>query len=240
MRRATARSASSRRATARSRQDDSENPITPTEQVWSPQRPQPPRLRPTRARRQPAGPARAITLTRSLGTPIHILDFADDDPRVAVLRWITAGMGGVPRASCPAGHGGEASGCGPVLMLRFLKSVRPGKDHVVIGKVKPEEQLEIDRGVFKRLGDCAGSEIESAIRLIAQKRIASAWIAEQAAGPDQGELAIARTAGLAERRPRTPRRARPDPERSRGPSSGEPKAALRGSAYFEVWGPRGS
>jgi hypothetical protein len=58
--------------------------------------------------------------------------------------------------------------------------------------VNPEEQLEIDPGVFKRLGDCTGSEIESAIRLIAQKRIARAWIAEQAAGPDRGELTIAR------------------------------------------------
>src|SRR5436190_11057302 len=61
-----------------------------------------------------------------------------------------------------------------------------------MGEVNPEESLEIGRGVFKRLGDCTGSEIESAIRLIAQKRIARAWIAEQAAGPDRGELTIAR------------------------------------------------
>ena len=61
-----------------------------------------------------------------------------------------------------------------------------------MGEVNPEESLEVDRGVFKRLGDCTGSEIESAIRLIAQRRIDSAWIAEQAAGPDRGELTIAR------------------------------------------------
>ena len=61
-----------------------------------------------------------------------------------------------------------------------------------MGEVNPEEQLEIDRGVFKRLGDCTGSEIKSAIRLIAQKRIERAWIAERAAGPDRGELTIAR------------------------------------------------
>jgi hypothetical protein len=61
-----------------------------------------------------------------------------------------------------------------------------------MGEVNPEEQLEIGRGVFKRLGDCTGSEIEAAIRLIAQERIARAWVAEQAAGPDRGELTIAR------------------------------------------------
>ena len=61
-----------------------------------------------------------------------------------------------------------------------------------MGEVDPEEQLEIGPGVFKRLGDCTGSEIESAIRLIAQRRIDRAWIAEQAAGPDRGELATAR------------------------------------------------
>jgi hypothetical protein len=61
-----------------------------------------------------------------------------------------------------------------------------------MGEVNPEEQLEIGRGVFKRLGDRTGKEIESAIRLTAQKRIARAWIAEQAAGPDQGELTIGR------------------------------------------------
>jgi len=61
-----------------------------------------------------------------------------------------------------------------------------------MGEVNPDEQLEIGRGVFKRLGDCSGSEIESAIGLIAQRRIDSAWLAEQAAGPDRGELTIAR------------------------------------------------
>src|SRR5690348_12434297 len=61
-----------------------------------------------------------------------------------------------------------------------------------MGEVNPEESLEIGRGTFKRLGDCTGSEIESAIRLIAQKRIDRAWIAQQAAGTDRGELTIAR------------------------------------------------
>jgi hypothetical protein len=63
---------------------------------------------------------------------------------------------------------------------------------VAMGEVNPEEQLEIGRGVFKRLGECTGSEIESAIGLIAQRRIERAWIAEQAAGPARGELMIAR------------------------------------------------
>ena len=62
-----------------------------------------------------------------------------------------------------------------------------------MGEVNPEESLEIDRGVFKRLGDCTGADIESAIGLIAQRRIDRAWIAEQAAGPDRRDLtAIAR------------------------------------------------
>ena len=61
-----------------------------------------------------------------------------------------------------------------------------------MGEVNPEESLEIARGVFKRLGDCTGSEIESAIRLIAQRRIDRAWIAEQAEGSDRSELMIAR------------------------------------------------
>ena len=61
-----------------------------------------------------------------------------------------------------------------------------------MGEVNPEESLEIARGVFKRLGDCTGSDIESAIGLIAQKRIDRAWIAEQASGPDRSELTIAR------------------------------------------------
>ena len=61
-----------------------------------------------------------------------------------------------------------------------------------MGEVNPEESLEIGGGVFKRLGDCTGSEIESAIGLIAQRRIDRAWIAEQADGSDGGELTIAR------------------------------------------------
>lgn len=61
-----------------------------------------------------------------------------------------------------------------------------------MGDVNPEEQLEIGSGVFKRLGDCTGAEIESAIRVIVQKRIDSAWIAEQAAGPEKQQLMIAR------------------------------------------------
>jgi hypothetical protein len=67
-----------------------------------------------------------------------------------------------------------------------------GEDHVGMGEVDPEESLEIGPGAFKRLGDCTGAELESAIRLIAQRRIDSAWIAEQGAGPDRGELTIAR------------------------------------------------
>ena len=63
---------------------------------------------------------------------------------------------------------------------------------VSMADVNPDEQLEIGRGVFKRLGDCTGSELESAIRLIAQRRIDAAWIDEQAAGPDQGAPTIAR------------------------------------------------
>ncbi len=61
-----------------------------------------------------------------------------------------------------------------------------------MGEIDPEESLEIGRGVFKRLGDCTGSELGSAIGLIAQRRIERAWIAEQAAGADRGELTIAR------------------------------------------------
>jgi hypothetical protein len=61
-----------------------------------------------------------------------------------------------------------------------------------MGEVNPEEQLEISRGVFKRLGDCTGSEIESAVGLIAQERIDRAWIAEQAARQDRDELTIGR------------------------------------------------
>ena len=61
-----------------------------------------------------------------------------------------------------------------------------------MGQVNPDEQLEIDHGVFKRLGDCTGSDIDSAIGLICQRRIAVAWIAEQAAEPDRGERTIAR------------------------------------------------
>jgi hypothetical protein len=64
--------------------------------------------------------------------------------------------------------------------------------YVTIGDVDPDESLEIGPGVFKRLGDCTGSEIESAIRLIARARIDRAWINEQAAAPDQGGLTIGR------------------------------------------------
>ena len=63
---------------------------------------------------------------------------------------------------------------------------------MVIGEVNPDELLEIGRGEFKRLADCSGPELQSAIGLIAQRRIDGAWIAEQAAGPDRGELTIAR------------------------------------------------
>jgi hypothetical protein len=58
--------------------------------------------------------------------------------------------------------------------------------------MNPDESLEIGPGVFKRLGDCTGSEIESAIRLIARARIDRAWIDEQASGPDRGGLTIGR------------------------------------------------
>ena len=61
-----------------------------------------------------------------------------------------------------------------------------------MGEVNPEEALEIGTGVFKRLGDCTGPEIEFAIGLIAQRRIDRAWLAEQAAGHDDGELTVAR------------------------------------------------
>jgi hypothetical protein len=61
-----------------------------------------------------------------------------------------------------------------------------------MGGVNPDEPLEIAPGVFKRLGDCQGSEVESAIRLIARARIDRAWIDEQASGTDQGGLTIGR------------------------------------------------
>lgn len=61
-----------------------------------------------------------------------------------------------------------------------------------MGEVDPEEQLEIGSGEFKRLRDCTGLEIESAIGLIARRRIERAWLAEQDAGSDRGELTIAR------------------------------------------------
>jgi hypothetical protein len=60
------------------------------------------------------------------------------------------------------------------------------------GDVDLDESLEIGPGVFKRLGDCIGSEIEAAIRLIARRRIDRAWIDEQAAAPDHDELTIGR------------------------------------------------
>jgi hypothetical protein len=60
------------------------------------------------------------------------------------------------------------------------------------GGMDPDASLEIAPHVFKRLGDCSGAEIEGAIRLIAGRRIDRAWIDEQAAGPDRGELTIGR------------------------------------------------
>ena len=86
----------------------------------------------------------------------------------------------------------ERFACWAVVMRSVAASIGAGEDHVAMGEVNPEESLEIGRGVFKRLGDCTGSEIESAIGLIAQSRIERAWIAEQAAGADRGELTIAR------------------------------------------------
>jgi hypothetical protein len=65
-------------------------------------------------------------------------------------------------------------------------------EYVTIGAVDPDQTLEVGPGVFKRLGDCAGFEIESAIRLIARARIDRAWIDEQASGPDRGGLTIGR------------------------------------------------
>jgi hypothetical protein len=64
--------------------------------------------------------------------------------------------------------------------------------YVTMGDVNPDESLEIGPDVFKRLGDCTGAEIESAIRLVARKRIDRAWIDEQAAERDQGALTIGR------------------------------------------------
>jgi hypothetical protein len=63
---------------------------------------------------------------------------------------------------------------------------------VTKGDMNLDESIEIGPGLFKRLGDCTGSEIESAIRLIARARIDRAWIDEQASGPDRGELTIGR------------------------------------------------
>jgi hypothetical protein len=73
-----------------------------------------------------------------------------------------------------------------------LSTVADRAEYVVMADVDPDQALEITPGVFKRLGDCAGPEIESAIRLIARKRIDRAWIDEQAAGPDQDRLTIGR------------------------------------------------
>ena len=58
--------------------------------------------------------------------------------------------------------------------------------------VDPDESLEIRPGAFKRLGDCTAAEIEAAIRLIARGRFDRAWLEEQAAGSDHGDLTIAR------------------------------------------------
>ena len=63
---------------------------------------------------------------------------------------------------------------------------------MTIGDVDPDQNLEVGPGVFKRLGDCTGFEIESAIRLIARARIDRAWIDEQASGLDRGGLTIGR------------------------------------------------
>lgn len=91
------------------------------------------------------------------------------------------------------GRSGESSAGLAVVVRGFGEAIRArGEDHVAVGEVNPEESLEIGSGVFKRLGDCTGSEIESAIGLIARRRIDHAWIAEQAAGVDRGELTIAR------------------------------------------------
>jgi hypothetical protein len=69
---------------------------------------------------------------------------------------------------------------------------RCGEKYVTMGDVNPDESLEIEPGLFKRLGDCNGAEIKSAIRLVARRRIDRAWIDEQAAGRDQGDLTIGR------------------------------------------------
>jgi len=61
-----------------------------------------------------------------------------------------------------------------------------------MGDVNLDDSIEIGPGTFKRLGDCRGSEIESAIRLIARTRIDRAWIDEQASGSDQGRLTVGR------------------------------------------------
>jgi class 3 adenylate cyclase len=49
-------------------------------------------------------------------------------------------------------------------MLRFRKSIR-GEDHVVVGEVNPEEQLEIGRGVFKRRVKPPGAPVNTAARV---------------------------------------------------------------------------
>jgi len=58
--------------------------------------------------------------------------------------------------------------------------------------VNPDESLEIGPRKFKRLGDCTGSELEAAIRLIAGRRIDRAWIDQQASGSDRDGLTIGR------------------------------------------------
>jgi hypothetical protein len=45
--------------------------------------------------------------------------------------------------------------------------------------------LRSGEACFKRLGDSTGSEIASAVNLIAQSRIDRAWIGEQAEGSDR-------------------------------------------------------
>ena len=58
--------------------------------------------------------------------------------------------------------------------------------------MSPEERLEISPNEFKRLDACTALEIESALRLIARKRIDLAWASEQAAGGRADGRVIAR------------------------------------------------
>jgi hypothetical protein len=71
-------------------------------------------------------------------------------------------------------------------------ALQPCELCVTITDVDPDDSLEIRPGVFKPLGECTATEIEAAIRLIARTRIDSAWLEEQAAGPDYGDPTIGR------------------------------------------------